>query len=199
MLLSELQHRVKNILAVVRSVLTQTLESSTSLEDFAAHLEGRIGALARTQSVFARTGRGEVDLEELVRNELAAQGGQGDKVKVAGPPVLLREKVAEDLGLALHELTTNAVKYGALATPRGRISVRWRLHGAGAQGKGADQRLTLEWQETGVPLTDIEPDRNGFGRELIESGLPYDLGATTAIEFLPGGVRCVIEVPLGRP
>ena len=195
LLLAELQHRVKNVLAVVRSVLSQTLENSTSLDEFAAHIEGRINALARTQAVLARIGQGKVDLEELVRNELAAQGGQeGDRVRITGPSVLLHEKAAEVLGLALHELTTNAVKYGALATPRGRIAVRWRVKGDREQ-----PWLALEWQESGVPVTDIEPDHSGFGRELIEHGLPYDLGAKTGIEFLPGGVRCAIEVPLARP
>ena len=194
LLLAELQHRVKNVLAVVRSVLSQTLENSTGLDEFAAHIEGRINALARTQAVLARTGQGKVDLEELVRNELAAQGGQeSSRVRITGPSVPLHEKAAEMLGLALHELTTNAVKYGALATTRGRIAVRWRV-------KGDRERpwLALEWQEAGVPVTDIEPGHSGFGRELIEHGLPYDLGAKTSIEFQPGGVRCVIEVPLAR-
>lgn len=196
LLLAELQHRVKNILAVVRSVLTRTLESSTTLEDFSAHLAGRIGALARTQGVLARTADGAVMLDELVHEELAAHGGGDDQqVDAQGPPVLLPDRVAETLGLAMHELTTNALKYGALSLPTGMVRVNWRVHSAMGENHGA-KLLRLEWQESGVPLTDLQPGRRGFGRELIEQGLPYELGATTTLEFLPGGVRCTIELEI---
>ena len=127
----------------------------------------------------------------MLRDELAWQGGDERRVQIAGPAVPLGEKAAEALGLALHELATNAVKYGALASPRGRLAVRWQVHAGGEH-----PRLTLEWHETGVPVTDMAPRHSGFGRELIEHGLPYDLGATTGLEFRPGGIRCVIEVPL---
>ena len=95
------------------------------------------------------------------------------------------------MALAVHELTTNAVKYGALCEPAGRLDVAWRLIDT-----SAGQRLSLEWREAGVRALDSQPHRNGFGRELIERGLPYELGATTALEFAPGGVRALIEVPL---
>ena len=192
-LLAELQHRIKNILAVVRSVLTRTLESSSDLDHFATHLAGRIEALARTQSVAARTAEGCVMLEELVYQEFAAHGGQDERqIAVEGPPVRLSTKIADSLGLAIHELTTNSIKYGALAVPSGRVRVHWRVEAADAGGC----RLTWEWKESGVPLTDLTPKRRGFGRELIEQGLPYETGATTAMEFRPGGVRCVLSLTL---
>jgi two-component system CheB/CheR fusion protein len=192
LLLAELQHRVRNILAVVRSVLTRTLETSDDLEDFAAHLSGRIGALARTQGVLARTGRGAVDLEELLREELVSQGGQDEhQVEMEGPQVMLRGRAVEALGLALHELTTNAIKYGALSTPRGHVSVHWRSYNT-----ASGPRLALEWVESGMNLSGQEPERSGFGRELIEQGLSYELGATTVMEFRQSGLRCAIELPL---
>lgn len=93
--------------------------------------------------------------------------------------------------LALHELTTNAVKYGALSEPNGRLAVRWRRVNT-AKGR----QLVLEWRETGVRALDLSPSRSGFGRELIERGLPYELGASTSLEFTRGGVRASIELPL---
>ena len=194
-LLAELQHRIKNILAVVRSVMTRTLESSTDLENFAAHLAGRIGALARTQGVSARNADGVVMLEDIVYQELEAHGGQDERqVEVEGPVVPLPAKTADTIGLAIHELTTNAIKYGALAAPSGRVSVRWQV--APDDREAGLVRLRMEWQETGVPLTILQPRRRGFGRELIEHGLPYELGAVTTMQFRPGGVSCAIEFSL---
>jgi two-component system CheB/CheR fusion protein len=194
-LLVELQHRIKNILAVVRSVLTRTLESSSDLDHFATHLAGRIEALARTQSVAARTAEGFVMLEEIVYQELTAHGGQDERqFEVEGPVVALMPKIADAIGLAIHELTTNSIKYGALASSSGMIGVRWRIEPV--DGHTDRDRLFLVWQESGVPLTDLHPRRRGFGRELIEQGLPYELGAATALVFRPGGVRCEIEFSL---
>ena len=195
-MLAQLQHRIKNILAVVRSVLTRTLESSSDLDHFATHLAGRIEALARTQSVAARTAEGCVMLDELVYQELAAHGGQDDRqIQVDGPPVPLSAKTADAMALAIHELATNSIKYGALAVPRGRVAVSWRMETKeGASGP----YLVLEWQESGVPLTDLQPKRRGFGRELIEQGLPYELGATTAMEVPAGWPAVCRRVQPGR-
>ena len=194
LLLTELQHRIKNVLAVVRSVLTRTLESSHDLDHFAEHLAGRIGALARTHSISARTAEGFVMLEDIVYQELACHGAQDERqVEVEGPPVPLPVGTADQLGLAIHELATNSIKYGALAVPTGRVTVRWHVE---ANGAAAGGRLRLMWHETGVPLTDMNPRRRGFGRELIEQGLPYELEATTAMSFRPGGLRCTIEFML---
>ena len=197
LLLAELQHRIKNTLAVVRSVLRRTLESSSDIDHFATHLAGRIGALARTQSVAARTSEGFVMLEDLVYQELASHGGQDERqVRVEGPSVALLAKTADTIGLTIHELATNSIKYGALAVPAGRVEVRW-ITAPDAEGPG--QRLRLEWRETNVPLTDLQPKHRGFGRELIEQGLPYELGAVTALHFRPGGACCTIEFTLADP
>lgn len=192
LLTAELQHRVKNILAVVRSIASRTLENTDDLEDFSAHFDGRLRALARTQNVLTRTVTGRIDLGELVSEELLSHGAQEEsQIEIDGPEIGLRDRAAEIFALALHELATNAVKYGALAQPRGHIAVTWRVTHAAGRG-----RLSLEWRETGVPAIDPAPARRGFGRDLIERGLPYELGAATAMEFLPGGVRCTIDLPL---
>ena len=194
LLVAELQHRVKNILSVVRSISSRSLETSETLDAFAAHFAGRLDALARTQGVIARRGQEGVELEDIVRDELAASTTAEDgRVKVAGPPVLLREKAAEVFALALHELATNAVKYGALSTPGGEIAVEWRL-----MNTSDGRRLSLEWRESGVPALNSRPARHGFGRNLIEKGLPYDLGAVTSLDFAPGGIRCTVELALGQ-
>jgi two-component system CheB/CheR fusion protein len=192
LLMAELQHRVKNILAVVRSIASRTLETTEDLDDFSAHFDGRLRALARTQNVLTRSAAARIDLDELVREELLTHAPhEPEQVEIAGPDIALRDRAAEIFALALHELATNAVKYGALAQPRGHISVTWRILQA-----AAGPRLSLEWRESGVAALDPNPARHGFGRDLIERGLPYELGAATSLEFLPGGVRCTVELPL---
>jgi two-component system, chemotaxis family, CheB/CheR fusion protein len=191
LLLGELQHRVRNILGVVRSIVGRTVKSAGSVEELAAHLDGRLDTLARTQGVLARSDSGLVDLEEIIRDEMTAVAAREEQIAVEGPSVRLRQEAAETFALALHELTTNALKYGALSEPAGRLAVTWRvIH------TGHGERLSLEWRESGVRALDVRPARNGFGRELIERGLPYELGANTSLEFARGGVRALIEVPL---
>lgn len=189
LLLVELQHRVKNILAVVRSLAHRTGEKAETLEDFRSHFDGRLSAMGRTQNILARTAEEGVDLGELVHDELVGHGA--DQVDVQGAEIKLKPKPAETLSLAIHELATNAVKYGALSTHSGRIEISWNV-----DDRTGNPRLLFEWRESGVPVMDQEPLRNGFGRELIERGLPYELKANTALEFRRGGIRCVIEVPL---
>jgi len=192
LLLGELQHRVKNILGVVRSITTRSLEGAESLQEFATRFSGRIDALARTQSVLANRGTDGVTLEQLVRDELAASLGRDEAgIAIGGPPILLKDRAAEVFALGVHELTTNAVKYGALSKPEGHLAVNWRIMNA-SDGR----RLMLEWRERGLHLGE-KPARTGFGRRLIERGLPYDLGAVTSLDFGPDGVCCTMELPLG--
>jgi two-component system CheB/CheR fusion protein len=183
--LAEYQRHVKNLVATIRSIATRTAEKSASLEEFSAHFDGRLAALARTQRILVRAGSFDIDLEEMVHEELLAQAAPKD-ITVDGPSVRLSSKAAEALGLALHELAVNAVKYGALAGPEGRLAITWRMDGQG---------LVLEWRESGVPAVDSQPARSGFGREWIERGMPYQLKASTQLAFLPGGVVCTIALP----
>jgi PAS domain S-box-containing protein len=194
-LMAELQHRTRNLLSVVQSVANQTLRSSSSLEGFGAQFGSRLRALSRVQSLLARVEDQVIDLHDLVTAELAAHS-EGEltstKIRVGGPPVALPPTAAQALGLALHELATNAVKYGALAQPAGKLEVTWEL-----KAKMPTAEIALEWRESGVSMHAIgSPTRKGYGSELIERALPYQLNAKTQLEFGPDGVRCAILVPI---
>jgi two-component sensor histidine kinase len=188
---AELRHRVRNVMGLVRSLVRRTLETSVSPEHYATHLEGRIGALARTQGIVMRRPGGGVDLEELIEAEILAHPALDQRVRVVGPRVQLRAKAAETLGLALHELAINAVKYGALAGPEGRVTVNWR------KALELDpQCVRLEWVEEGLSSPVQPPSHRGFGRDLIERTVPYELRSTASLTFEPDGVRCIIDIPL---
>jgi two-component sensor histidine kinase len=192
---AELQHRVRNMLTVIRSVFSQTVDISGDLEEVADHFKGRLDALARTQVIVTRSAAGTVDLGDLIRDELLSVGAsEGDKLQISGPDVMLSSKTAESIGLAIHELTTNAIKYGALKVPNATLSIAWTTN----ISEGGAIRLNLTWTEQGVPAVPTKPAREGFGRELIEEALPYRLGAETKLEFLGGGVRCTISVPIAN-
>lgn len=192
-LVAELQHRVRNILTVVRSVFTRTVEAGGESDSLSDHFRGRLDALARTQVIVTQTAAGTADLENLIRDELMSVGVRdGAHVRIAGPDVILNSRLAESLGLAIHELTTNALKYGALRGNGARLDIGWTV-GPDADGR---PRLDLQWEEQDVPAIALQPAHDGFGRELIEDALPYRLGAKTRLEFRGGGVRCSISVPL---
>jgi len=193
-LMAELQHRTRNLLSVVQSIANQTIRSSSSLDAFGAQFGSRLRALSRVQSLLARVEDQVIDLHALVTAELAAHSGNdghSDKIKVSGPAVALPPTAAQALGLALHELATNAVKYGALAQSTGKLEVTWELK---AKPKS---EIALEWRESGVCMPEGgSPKRKGYGSELIERALPYQLHAKTRLDFKPDGVRCAILVPV---
>jgi PAS domain S-box-containing protein len=187
----ELQLRVRNILAEVRSIAARTAETNQDPDEFFIHFDGRLSALARTHNMLTRGAEAAADLEELIRDEFLAAAVDDDRIEVAGPPVRLKDRAAEVMALAIHELATNAVKFGALAVHSGRVSVQWRV--TERSGKGL---LAVEWRESGVPALDHAPRRNGFGRGLIERGLAYELGARTSLQFVGGGLLATMELPL---
>jgi PAS domain S-box-containing protein len=195
-LMAELQHRTRNLLAVVQSITSQTIRKAASLEEFQTEFEGRLRALGRVQGLLARLDHHDIDLHMLLEAELRAHGDgalESGKISVDGPPVALPAISAQALGLALHELATNAVKYGALGQGTGHLSVRWNI-----EREGAEPVVSLEWRESGVILPGAGlPMRKGYGSELIERALPYQLRARTSLEFGPDGVRCAIAVPVG--
>lgn len=194
-LIAELQHRTRNLLAVVRSLSAQTLRASDTLEEFARDFNGRLSALSRVQGLLSK-GEGQfVRLRDLVLQELAAHGvaPNGRRIVVKGREVQLSAKAVQILTLALHELATNAIKYGALSQPQARLQISWSTSGAG------DERfVAIRWSEEDVELPLEVSSRRGFGRELIERAIPYDLGAQTSLHFEPDGVRCEIRLPLRR-
>ncbi len=199
-LVAELQHRTRNLMGVVQTTLRRTLQSSRSLEEFGSKIDQRMGALSRVQSLLSRRGDGlRVAFDMLLREEISAhveldEEGRGDQVTISGPAgVWLFSATVQALALGLHELMTNAVKYGALATPVGRLEVGWSVEDA----SGGKRRLKVDWRESGVadmPPLNAAPRGGGYGRELIERALPYQLGAKTTYGFADDGVRCTIEV-----
>ncbi|RYC33409.1 chemotaxis protein CheR [Lichenibacterium minor] len=194
-LIDELLHRTRNLLVVVRNIARQTIGRGGTIEGYSE----RLSALGRVQNLVSRAATDTVDLRDLVALELDAQGAldgalDGGRVEVAGPPVGLRVEQVQTLALAVHELTTNAAKYGALAAPEGRLSIRWHVVPAPDDARC----LVLDWIETGVALPPVAEMRQGYGRELIERALPFDLGARTHFGFGPDGVRCRMEITLDR-
>jgi PAS domain S-box-containing protein len=193
-LVAELQHRTRNLLAVVQSVASQTARRSASLPAFETEFESRLRALSRVQGLISRVDYQDVDLRTLIDMELAAHTGSvtgTGKVVVQGPPAALPASAAQVLALAVHELATNAAKYGALVQPTGRLTVTWQI-----TGERDDPKAALQWRESGVPMAADGPKRKGFGTQLIEQALPYQLGAETDLAYGPDGVICSIVVPV---
>ena len=193
-LVAELQHRTRNLMAVVQSIAHQTLDNVESLADFEDRFNDRLEALSRVQSLLSRADDEPITLDVLVTMELEVLGSEAfsNRITVEGPEVPLRKSAVEMLTLAFHELLTNAIKYGALASPRGRLLVVWRVVGV-----RPNQRLVVEWTERGSEDS-LRPDpaRRGYGRTLIEEALPYSLAAETTFELGADGLRCRISLPI---
>jgi PAS domain S-box-containing protein len=189
-LVAELQHRVRNILAITRSIIRRTVAGKADIDDFVQHLEGRVDALARTQALLTRSPGSAVDLEEIIRDEMLAQAAREPKFSVSGERVNLQAQAAAVLTLAVHELATNSVKYGALAEDRGKIRINWKRE----REKGEDW-LKLRWSESGVEVNGTAA-REGFGTELITRRVPYELRGRGEMNFKKTGVTAVIEFPL---
>ncbi len=189
-LIQELQHRIKNMLAVVRSLANRTRSNSRSLEDFSAHFDGRLAALAHVLTALARSPDGAVDLQDLVREELLKSAGEvGEAITIEGPDIGLKGRTAELMAMALHELAANAVKFGSLSSEGGRLSVSWRI-----EPSEMGRALRLDWFE--ADIGPVAPSGAGFGFELLRQGLPYELAAEVDIRFEAGDFRCVIRTPL---
>jgi two-component sensor histidine kinase len=181
----ELGHRVKNTLANVLAIAQQTFRTSDERERIA--FEGRILALAQTHNRLAEASWSGVNLEIMLRDEFATLGSDMDRtVHLAGPPVMLIPRVAVILGVAFHELATNAVRHGALSAKSGKVNVSWKVK---------DDTLATSWVESDGP-TVREPKHVGFGRTLLERVLRSDLNSDVSLRFLPGGVTCEISASL---
>lgn len=186
----ELQHRVRNMLAVLRSIFRRTRAIGGDQEQFAEHYQGRFDAIARLYSHVQGDGTLAVDVEDMLRDELLpTQWLDKPACVIDGPAIKLTGKSAELLGLAIHELATNSIKFGALGR-NGTLRIDWSRE-AGSRGS----LLRFRWAEAGVPLVAAAPRPSGFGRELIEDAIPYQLGAATSFELRPGGMECVITLP----
>ena len=189
MLIAELDHRVKNMLACVAAIAKRSQERGRSVKEFLDVLNGRINSLANAHALLSRSRWQGVGLGELVRSELAFCA-KDETSLIEGPEVDLTAMATQTLAMVLHELTTNAAKYGALSNGHGRVMVRWRRQSRGpSRGK-----LVLEWRETGGPPV-VAPKMTGYGTSVIRNLVPYELGGTVDYVFVPDGIRCKIEIP----
>lgn len=193
-LVAELQHRTRNLIAVIHSICMQTLRGAASLDQFADRFEERLAALSRVQGLLSTSEHDPITIRRLLELELQALGaGRADRqVQLIGPDTIIRNSTAQTLALAVHELSTNALKYGALSSSSGALRVSWLEH-----ARDGHPWLRLDWRERVGVETDLRtPERRGFGRDLIEQHLPRQLGAQTDLKFKDHGVECVIDLPL---
>lgn len=194
-LISELQHRTRNLLAVVSSIAAETMASSHSIHEFGLAFNDRLSSLSRVQGLLSRGEDNVATISGLVHLELRALGAEpdGERIVVQGPEVHLPSKSVQILALALHELATNARKYGALAVPDGQLSVVWVV-----LAEGRNRMLEIEWHETGLARQRKQSDAPhiGFGRTLIEESLPFQLDAQTKLTIDQNEVHCTITLAL---
>ena len=191
-LLDEVNHRVNNALAAVQSMAAQTLRAAQCPEAVRAAFLGRLLALSRVHNLLARGYWAGAPLRELVEGQLAPhRDGDPARIVAAGPEVWLRPGAAVALGMALHELATNAAAHGALSAPGGRVRLDWSVVAA-----TAGERLGVRWAEEGGPPVPGPPARRGFGSRLLGRGLGQELQAETRLLFAPPGLRWEIDAPL---
>ena len=185
LLVAELSHRVKNTLATVISVARQSFAKGPSLEHALKSFDGRLRALAHTHNRLAESNWDGASLRRLLADELAPyRATDGNNIEMNGPDIRLDPRRAVVLGMAFHELATNAAKYGALSSKNGCLAIDWRV-------QGEPRELHLDWIERGGPAVQ-RPQRSGFGRLLLERALRADLRGHVELKFAPGGLRCSI-------
>lgn len=190
LLIAELNHRVKNMLALIRSLVRQSRNDARSVEAFTADLEHRIRALAFAHDQLTAVGYKGAPLRRLMDAEIEAwAGAAGNRVSLEGPPVTLGSRAYQTLALVFHEMMTNAAKYGALSVPSGHLAIVWAIEEVG--------RLVLDWQETGGPPV-VAPTRRGFGSVVIEQTIPFELGGESRVRYPPSGLQGYFTVPAAQ-
>src|SRR5665213_2390977 len=189
LLMRELTHRSKNLLAVIQAMARQTARHAGSTSGFLDQFAARLQALAASHDLLVRESWYGASLRELIESQLAAfSGDDGAQVSVEGVPVALKPEAAQTLGLALHELAVNAAKFGALSVPEGRVSIAWALRG---------NAIDLEWREENGPMVKNRR-KKGFGSMVIERNLANALDAAVNLKFDPDGLRCYIVIPASQ-
>jgi two-component sensor histidine kinase len=193
LLIRELHHRVKNMLSTVQAIMASTARASTTIEEFQAAFTGRIASLARTHSALAESPSQNIGFDELLLTELDAyDDGSGNRIILDGPPAKLASSIAIPLGMALHELATNAVKHGALSVPGGCVAITWSVVDA-----AGGPTLQFEWVERNGPKVSA-PKRRGFGSQLLERVLNRQVGADARLDYDPDGLRAQVSVSLAE-
>ena len=191
-LMAELDHRVKNVLARVSVVAGATRRGSRSMDELVGTLDGRIRSMALAHNLLSESRWLGVGLRNLVRNQLAPYAM--DAVTISGVDAVLSPATTQALAMVLHELVTNAAKYGGLSTPLGRVSVSWEQ----IMGENGERSLMILWQERGGPPVAAEPTRSGFGTTLVRELIPHELGGTVDLVWTPDGAHCKMVIPMGR-
>ncbi|WP_425033291.1 PAS domain S-box protein [Pelagibacterium sp.] len=193
-LVGELQHRTRNLLAVVRSIASQTSSTVASLDEFQAAFDHRLGALSRVQGLLSRAEGEAVTVESLLRMELDAVTDDWSRIEIEGPRILVGDGTLQTLTLVMHELSTNAARHGALSDPQGKVIIQWfRRNDRDEDAAGC---LVIEWREKFSSRTPDPARSRGFGRQLIEEAIPYQLGASTRFILEETGLHCVLSLPL---
>jgi two-component sensor histidine kinase len=191
LLVNELNHRVKNTLAIVQSLAQQSFKAMVSPEEARRAFDARLTALAAAHNLLTTQSWEKAFLQDVLLAAISATAGEKVRqVHLQGPSVILAPQTAVSVAMAAHELCTNAIKYGALSTEAGRVTVRWSIH-----RQGGAPHLNFEWLEEGGPPVAM-PDRRGFGSRLIERGLASELRGKVQMKFLPTGLRCTLDAPL---
>jgi PAS domain S-box-containing protein len=189
LLMRELHHRVKNTLATVQAIMGSTARSAATVEEFKDAMIGRIGSLAKTHLLLSEEGA-TVAFADILRNELDPFDDGSKRVYLSGPRVEISSRLAVALGMAIHEFTTNAAKYGALSVYGGKVAVRWRV-----TIEARRRTLEFNWLESGGPPV-VPPARQGFGSRLLNFVLPGQIQARSHIDYRPQGVRLQCALPL---
>jgi PAS domain S-box-containing protein len=188
LLVDELNHRVRNTMATVQAIATQSLARAPQPQDFVQGFTGRLHALAKAHSLLTETHFQNADIDHLIREQVLLSGNDDKRISALGPRILLDAQLALHLGMVLHELATNARKHGALSVPEGRLEINWEIHSEPGRS------LVLSWREWGGPPVTV-PESYGFGMSLIERTLKSH-GGETRIQFAANGIACQITVPL---
>ena len=187
LLLLELKHRVKNMLATVQAIAKQTARQTEDRSALVEALTGRLHAMARAHDLITKRNSGEVCLRDLILAQVEPYVSQEGQLHSAGPPMRIPPEAANALGLVLHELATNAAKYGALSATGGHVSIRW-------EAEAGNAIVRILWAENGGPWVS-PPERRGFGTTLIESSLSHGLGGEIALSYDPSGFRAEMTLP----
>jgi PAS domain S-box-containing protein len=186
LLSAEVDHRAKNLLAMIQAMILLTKGDASSVDDFAKTIIGRLHALSRAHDLLAREKWTGASLRAIITNEAQAFGADGARLSVVGDDAYLPPRAAQTLSLALHELTTNAAKHGALSMPQGQVEIRSTVSGP---------ELRLIWTETGGP--EVKPPcSHGFGTVIVERSIAHELGGAVEVQYDPGGLRCEMRIPL---
>ena len=191
LLMREISHRSKNLLSVVQAIASQTVRTVDTMEEFEIRFGQRLQGLAASHDLLVHEGWRGAPLAELVRQQLAPFAGtRSSRLELAGPDVAVTTEAAQAIGLALHELATNAIKYGALAGTTGKVTVSWAFDNNGAERR----QLRLSWVERGGPPVTV-PSRKGFGHIVIESLVAQSVNGEVAMKFEPQGLSWVLSMP----